>query len=148
VSKSRRKKSSKRSSHRKRKVLSKGFGWTRFFLVPVFLVLIANLILFTNEALVSFFLLFFVATLFYLIGRYRRMEFDHDNLYILYGTDEKVIHFSSIVSIKRSRADKKKHHWKVTYLDKFSYKNSYRYKSHTNTEFQRRVKKVNPEVYF
>ena len=76
------------------------------------------------------------------------MEFDHDNLYILYGTDEKVIHFSSIVSIKRSRADKKKHHWKVTYLDKFSYKNSYRYKSHTNTEFQRRVKKVNPEVYF
>mgnify|MGYP001038424090 CR=1 FL=1 len=35
------------------------------------------------------------------------MEFDHDNLYILYGTDEKVIHFSSIVSIKRSKNKKK-----------------------------------------
>ena len=141
------KRSSKRKSKNRRKVLSYGIGWLRFLLVPVFLVLLVNIILYTNQAVVSFFLILFTALIFYLIGRYRRMEFDYDNLYIMYGTDERVVSFSSIVSIKRSNSKKNNmHYWKVTYLDKFSYKKSYRYKSYINNEFQRRVKKANADV--
>tara|TARA_R110000787_G_scaffold7747_6_gene26053 strand:+ start:4051 stop:4503 length:453 start_codon:yes stop_codon:yes gene_type:complete len=142
-----RKKSSKRKSKSTRKTLSHGIGWLKFLLVPVFLVLLANIILYPKNATISFILIIFTAVLFYLIGRYRRMEFDYENLYIMYGTDERVINFSSIVSVKRSNSKKKnKYYWKVTYFDKFSYKNSFRYKSMINSEFQRRVKKVNSEV--
>jgi hypothetical protein len=142
-----RKKSSKRKSKRTRKTLSHGIGWLKFLLVPVFLVLFSNIILNPKSVIISFILILFTAVLFYLIGRYRKMEFDYDNLYVMYGTDERLINFSSIISIKRSNSKKKnKHYWKVTYLDKFSYKNSYRYKSTVNSEFQRRVKKSNSEV--
>ena len=91
---------------------------------------------------------FFIWIGFYLVmSRARRLQHDNENFYIIRGSDERVVPFTSIVSIKKSSTKVNgSRYWKLIYLDEFKTENKCRFFSDFNKEFHNSVKAVNPDV--
>jgi Ca2+/Na+ antiporter len=129
-----------------REVITYGYAWTRFLLIPVFFVLFLNI--FNNPSSWISYVWFAVCLgLFYLLKQARRIQHDDENVYIIKGQKEKEIHFSDIISIKRSNTKVNgSRFWKLVYMDELKKKRTCRYFADFTKEFRQSVKKVNPDV--
>ena len=86
--------------------------------------------------------------LFYLLKRARRLEHDDENLYIIRDKKEKIVPFTSIISIKKSAARVNgSRFWIIRYEDDLRQKRKVRYfRDFYNKEFQNAARTANPKV--
>lgn len=131
----------------KRKVVTYGYRWLRFVVIPFIIFPIFGLI----ESFENWEqnLLFLVISLFlyFLFWRSRRMQHDSENLYVINGSKTKVIPFTSIISIKRSRTKiNGSRFWILKYLNQLEETRTIRYNTSFTKEFRDCVEKANPNV--
>ena len=82
---------------------------------------------------------FFAACLglFYLLKKARKIQHDDENVYIISSINEKKIHFSAIISIKKSNTKVNgSRFWKLVYLDEMKKKRTCRYFADFTKEFR------------
>lgn len=101
---------------KKKQTITNGLGWIRFLLLP-FLMASINSVFTTpgslGQSLVSTLLLVMA---FYLLGRLRKIRYDDQNLYLIYGKTEKIIPFKAICELKESAARVNgSRYWLLTY---------------------------------
>lgn len=135
----------------KRTVINNGIRWVRFFLIPIALSFLSGLIYEDENRARSFVFLAATIALFYLIKRYRRVHFDSQNLYLIYGSKEKVIPFTSIKIMRESRwKTNHRRRWIVTYVnDQKEEKKCKFFPGNLNgniKQFRKSVEKANPDV--
>lgn len=129
-----------------RKVIRKGKSWMRWLMIPVALFSIPTstempYFLITNIILVGSIVLFFV------LKKAKRLEHDDINLYLIRDKNERVIPFTSIVSIKRSNTKVNgERFWKIRYKDEGQEKILRYFRLFWNKEFHQAVRDQNPEV--
>lgn len=114
-----------------RTTLTTGMRSRRYILIPVMLFCILDFFddnSTISNSIPSFIVLVVSLVLYYLINNSRWMSFDDNNLYIINGKREKSIHFTDIVSIKKSAT-------KISYFGRFW---KIRYKEGDGTEKTRR----------
>lgn len=100
-----------------RRVINSGYAWTRFLMVPVFLSGVSYTY-YEPDRWTGPVTMTVAVILFYLLKRARKIKYDDENVYIIRGKKEKVIPFTSIVSIKKSAAKVNgSHFWKLRYKD-------------------------------
>ncbi|MBT3801616.1 MAG: hypothetical protein HOG05_10745 [Bacteroidetes bacterium] len=130
-----------------RKTITYGIRWTRFILIPIVLGIVLEIIDTDINRFRNFIFFLICLGMFYLLSRFRRLKHDSENFYIIHGTKEKAIHFSSIISIKRSRTKVNGgRFWILTYKEQSGKEHRCRFFSSFNKEFFSQVKNVNPDV--
>lgn len=102
---------------KKREVIKQGKAWMRWIMVPF--AFFSVLHFFSNPLSLKGYVAFLITVgLFYLLKRARRLEYDEKNLYIIRDKKEKVVPFTSIISIKKSRTKVNgERFWKLKYED-------------------------------
>ncbi len=131
----------------KRKTITYGIRWTRFILIPVALGIVLQILDKDVHRPRNFIIFLICMGLYYLLGSSRRLKHDSQNLYIIHGSKEKMIPFSSIISIKKSRAKVNGNRfWILIYFDQAGKEHRIRFFTSFNKEFFEKVKDVNSEV--
>tara|TARA_R110000787_G_scaffold271063_5_gene378176 strand:- start:813 stop:1313 length:501 start_codon:yes stop_codon:yes gene_type:complete len=131
----------------KREVIKSGKAWMRFLMYPLAFLSILDIID-KPYRYTGLIVLVISIGLFYLFKRARRLEHDDQNLYIIRGKKEKIIPFTSIISIKRSAAKVNGNRfWILLYKDDLDKKRKIRYfRSFYNKEFHSALRIANPKV--
>lgn len=130
-----------------RKIIKYGYRWMG--LIPLILSAFIILDLLTNyenifEHLTA---LLICAVFFFIFKISRRIQYDSNNLYIIRGGNERVIPFSTIISIKKSSTKVNgSRYWKLLYKDNTGNEKMCRYFLSFAKEFNESVRKVNPDV--
>ena len=131
-----------------RQVLKGGKAWMRWLMIPVAVLSVLDVID-KPYRFAGFIVLFISIILFFLLKRARRLEHDELNIYIIRDKKEKVIPFTSVISIKKSRTKVNgSRFWIVRYKDENDQKTrKFRYfRSFFNKEFLQLVRIANPKV--
>lgn len=134
-----------------RKELTNGYRWWRHILyLPIF-AFFAGIV--NNDKGLVWYVVGFILTLglYFLLRRARKIWFDDQNLYLIYGSTERAIHYSLIESIKKSRAKVNgARYWIITYDDGTGKKRKLRYFpwdfGGVSKELNKAVRIVNPKV--
>lgn len=131
-----------------KKTITFGKAWLRYLLVPFILVFVFGIFAGDFNDGWTFVFLFISIGLFLLIKRARKLKHDDEYFYIIRDKKEKAIHFSQIISIKKSRSKVNgSRYWILRYkiegADKIK---KCRFFSSFDGEFHRAVRKVNPDV--
>lgn len=131
-----------------RKTIKNGLAWIRYFLIPVMIALLGEIIYYKENRWQNVVFFMLCVILFYLLKRMRKLQHDNQNFYIIRGTKENVIPFTSIISIKRSRSKVNgSRFWIITYTDEKNKTRKCRYFSDFfNKEFHECVRLENPSV--
>lgn len=130
-----------------RKVVTYGYRWLRFVLIPIIIVSILGLIDSIEDWEINILTLIVSLFLYFLFWRSRRMQHDSENLYVINGSKTKVIPFTSIISIKRSRTTiNGSRFWILKYLNQLEETRTLRYNTSFTKEFRDSVEKANPDV--
>ena len=131
----------------KRKTINYGYRWVRFiFILPI---IGAIFEFFSEDSKLAYsilYLLIFIG-LYLLFWMARRLKHDDENFYIMRGSKEKVVHFSKIISIKRSKTKvNSERFWILRYKDDLEKERTVWYFASFTKEFRESVQKVNPDV--
>lgn len=119
----------------------------RFLLIPFIFAAILQIVTGDGDRIQGAIVLLVSLGLYFLFTISRRLQYDDQNFYIIRGSNERAIHFSSIISIKKTSTKVNgERYWKMVYLDEFRIKHNCRFFSSFNKEFHTRVRTVNPDV--
>ena len=133
-----------------RKTLSYGIRWPRYIFAVVGFFILIEIISSLQEVLQNLTQFMLCGMLYFIFYRFRRLQFDSNNLYIIKGKDEVVVPFASIISIKKSSTKVNgSRYYKILYQDEFKEEHILRYFPGIFGEsknFIAAVKKVNPNV--
>lgn len=132
----------------KRTTIKYGYKWMRFIFILFAFLIILGIIENPQNIIWDLLFLLICAILYFLFSISRRLQFDTQNFYIIRGSNEKAIHFSSIISIKKSSTKiNGGRYWKMIYKDEFGSEHKCRYFfDFFYKEFHENVKKINPDV--
>ncbi len=132
----------------KRKWIIYGFSWIRFVLIPVALGFLSEAISSDINRWINIAVVLFCIGLFMWMKKLRKLKYDEENLYIIRAKSEKVVHYSKIRSIKRSKAKVNgTRYWILRYEDEDNKEKKIRYfLSFFYGDFHNKVKEINPEV--
>lgn len=83
-----------------RKIITNGYSWLRFVLIVIAFFIVISI----ENYFTKIIILLVSVLLFYWLKRARKLQYDANHLYIIHDIDEQIIPFTSIISIKRSRA--------------------------------------------
>jgi len=130
-----------------RKVIKVGKAWMRWLMVPVVFFSILD-IWDKPYRWTGLIVLAISIGLFYLLKRARRLEHDDASLYVIRDKKEKLIPFTSIISVKRSGATVNgSRYWILLYEDELRKKRKIRFfNDFFNKEFHNKLRKGNPKV--
>lgn len=132
---------------KKRKVINYGYRWVRFIFILPIIGAIFEFFAEDSKLANSFLYLFIFIGLYLLFWMARRLQHDDECFYIIRGKKEKAIHYSRIVSVKRSRSKVNGgRFWILKYTDDLEKKRTCWFFSSFDKEFHESVRKVNPEV--
>ncbi len=138
----------KETIKKKREVIKSGKAWMRWLMIPVMFISVLDIID-KPYRWTGLIVLVISVGLFYLLKRARRLEHDDDNLYIIRDKKEKIVPFTSIISIKRSAAKVNgSRYWILKYRDEEHLKTrTIRYfRTFYNKEFLSALRIANPKV--
>lgn len=132
----------------KRETIKPGYRWIRFIIIPVALAIALEIVIEGQDLVWNFIYLLICAGLYFLLQHSRRIQYDSNNFYIIRGANEKVVPFSTIISIKKSNTKiNGGRYWKLTYKDEFGKEHLCRYFHDFFSEsFLKSVQKINPGV--
>ena len=137
----------------KRTPLFNGNRWIRWVWLLVILFQIASLFDDDGWSSVDVLVLLSAVLLFLLFWVLRRVNFDNQNIYRVYGTKEKATAFSAITRIEKTgmRLGKGGRYWRVRYTDKDGQEAKFLFKEgnfqHGSVkELFEAVRKINPDV--
>ena len=133
-----------------RKTLSYGIRWPRYIFAMVGFFILIEIISSFQEVLHNLTQLMLCGMLYFIFYRFRRLQFDSSNLYIIKGKDETIVPFKSIVSIKKANTKVNgQRYYKILYKDEFNEEHIRRYMPSffgESKSFITAVKKANPDV--
>lgn len=131
---------------KERQVLRPGKAWMRWLMVPVAIFSILD-IWDKPDRWTGVIVLAISVGLFFLFKRARRLERDDENLYIIRDKKEKIVPYTSIISIKRSAAKVNgERFWKLKYNDGSKDRTIRFFRLFFNKDFHSAVRKANPKV--
>ncbi|PLX10431.1 MAG: hypothetical protein C0598_10435 [Marinilabiliales bacterium] len=131
----------------KRKVVTYGYRWVRFIIIPLVIFALAGFFEFGENWEKNLLILIVLLFLYFLFWRSRRLQHDSENLYIIRGNKTKVVPFTSIISIKRSKTKiNGSRFWILKYLNHLEETRTIRYNTSFTKEFRESVRKANPDV--
>lgn len=131
----------------KPKVVTYGYRWVRFILIPLIIFALIGLFEFGENWARDLLILIVLLFLYFLFWRSRRLKHDSENLYIINGNKTKVVPFTSIISIKRSRTKiNGSRFWILKYTNDLEETRTIRYSTSFTKEFRDSVMKANPDV--
>lgn len=119
----------------------------RFLLIPFIFAAILQIVTGDGDRMQGAIGLLVFLGLYFLFSISRRLQYDDQNFYIIRGSNERAIHFSSIISIKKTSTKVNgERYWKMVYLDEFKVERRCRFFSSFNKDFHNKVRSVNPDV--
>lgn len=129
----------------------RGFRWPiAAFVVLMLLAVLDSALLQGYFNLPAFLLMLIGAGLFVMLTNSREMQYDAENLYLLFGAREKVIPMTSIVSIKRSSMKVQgSRPWILEYTNEREEKRKFRFFEPVfgdSTDFRKKVRVAHPSV--
>lgn len=131
----------------KRKIVSHGYRWGRFIVLPLIIFFILILIQGDNDRSISFLIVVILSALYFLLWRWKKLQHDSQNLYVIRGNKTQVIPFTSIISIKRSRTKiNGGRFWILKYKNELEETRTIRYNTSFTKEFRQSVRIANPDV--
>jgi len=130
-----------------RQVLRRGKAWMRWLMIPVAILAILD-IWEKPDRWTGVVVLTICIGLFYLLKRARTIEHDDKNVYLIRDKKEKIIPFTSIISLKRSRAKVNgSRYWILLFEDDLRKKRKIRFfNDFYNKEFHNKLRIGNPKV--
>lgn len=129
-----------------RKQISNGYGWFRYLLIPVVLILLSDVIYGNEYWYIELPFLVLTIAAYYWLSRSRKIKYDEKNLYLIYGKKEKVIPFQDIISIKRSRSKVNGSRYWILKYQSDKVRTVRYFRDYFNKEFHSAVRTINPNV--
>ena len=134
----------------KRKVITNGYRWTRFLMIPVMWGALSEFYINPDSWMTTVSIFGIGALCFYLISQARRLHFDDEALYIIHGKKEVVVNYKQIQSIKASKAKVNgSRFWILKYTDQAQREKTIWYFDDWYYEdFVKAIKKLNPSLVY
>lgn len=130
-----------------KKIISNGYSWMRYLFIPLIMVFIFGILVGDFKDGWTFVLLFISTGLYLLFKKARKLKHDDEHFYIIHDKKVKAIHFTNVISIKRSRSKvNSERYWILKYKNEGEKVNSCWFFSSFDREFHQSVRTINPEV--
>lgn len=129
------------------KIISYGYTWMRYLFIPLILVFTFGILVGDFKDGWTFVLLFISFGLFLFFKKARKLKHDDEYFYIIHDKKAKAIHFTNIISIKKSRSKVNgSRYWILKYKTEEEKVKSCWFFSSFDGEFHRSVRTINPDV--